>query len=166
MPLVTTTYLEMLSPKDLRPKRGADPRFRIGEATVKQWRFNRFLYFAVGEDWAWFDKRGWSDAQWQEYAESERLRTFIATYDASPAGYYELRRDDDGGVEIAYFGLLPAFIGKGFGGALLTGAIEDAWKMQPARVWVHTCTLDHPSALPNYQARGLRVYKEETREQG
>lgn len=63
-------------------------------------------------------------------------------------------------VEIAYFGLLPQFIGKGFGGHLLTRAVEQAWAMGARRVWVHTCTLDGPAALANYQARGFRIYKE------
>jgi GNAT superfamily N-acetyltransferase len=81
------------------------------------------------------------------------------------AGYYELRRDDEDGVEIAYFGLLPEFIGRGLGGALLTNAIEEAWRMSSvSRVWVHTCTLDHPGALGNYQARGMVIYKQETTE--
>jgi GNAT superfamily N-acetyltransferase len=94
------------------------------------------------------------------------LRTFVAYYDNSLAGYYELRRDDEGGVEIAYFGLLPEFIGRGLGGALLTSAIEEAWQMLSlvSRVWVHTCNLDHPAALANYQARGMAIYKQETTE--
>lgn len=157
MPIVTT-YLEMRSPDNLDPRRCADPRFWIDEATVKQWQFNRLLYLLVGGPWAWNDKRSWSDAQWKGYAESDRLRTFIAYYDASPAGYYELRWDDNSGVEIAYFGLLPAFFGRGFGGALLTSALEEAWRMAPTRVWAHTCTLDHPAALANYQARGMKIY--------
>ena len=162
MSQVVTTYLEMRSPDELRSKRCKDDRFWIGEATVPQWQLNRFLYFVVGDGWTWTDKRPWSDEQWRDYAESERLRTFCAYYDGAPAGYYELRRDEEGGVEIAYFGLLPAFIGRGFGGALLTSAIEEAWRMSPSRVWVHTCTLDHPAALANYQARGMRIYKVES----
>jgi GNAT superfamily N-acetyltransferase len=67
-------------------------------------------------------------------------------------------------LEIAYFGLLPQFIGRGIGGTLLTSAIERAWEMGAARVWVHTCSLDGPSALGNYQARGFRYYKEEETE--
>ena len=86
-------------------------------------------------------------------------------YDDVLAGYYELRRDRDGGIEIAYFGLLPEFIGRGLGGALLTSAIEDAWsprdRSNPSRVWVHTCNRDHPQALANYQSRGMIVYKVE-----
>ena len=79
------------------------------------------------------------------------------------AGYYELRWDNEGGIEIAYFGLLPGWIGRGLGGALLTSAIEEAWRIDtnPSRVWVHTCNRDHPQALANYQARGMIVYKVE-----
>ena len=69
--------------------------------------------------WSWNDKRLWSDEQWKEYGLAPELRTFDAHYDGSLAGYYELRRDDEGGVEIAYFGLLPEFIGRGLGGALV-----------------------------------------------
>lgn len=163
---IVTTYLEMHSPDELRAKRCADERFKIREKKERDWRFNRDLYLAVGEMWAWTDKRGWTDEQWKEYGLASELRTFAAYYNDSLAGYYELRRDDEGGVEIAYFGLLPDFIGRGLGGALLTNAIEQAWRMSPSvtRVWVHTCSLDHPGALGNYKARGMAIYKQETAE--
>lgn len=157
---VTTTYLEMTAATQLRPAACADARFRIAEAGVKQWRLNRFLYECVGATWGWTDKRSWSDEQWRGYVEDERLRTFVAWYDGSVAGYFELSQRD-GEVEIAYFGLTPEFIGRGLGGPLLTRALEEAWKMSPRRVWVHTCTLDHPAALANYKARGMVVYKTE-----
>lgn len=161
MAKITTTYLEMKDAAGLRPKTCVDPRFRVLEATVKQWRFNRFLYELVGEDWAWHDKLPWSDEQWRTYVEDEGLRTFVATYDGSVAGYFELY-ERDGEVEIAYFGMAPSFMGRGFGGALLTRALEEAWGMKPKRVWVHTCTLDHASALGNYTARGMSAYRTET----
>ena len=169
-PLVTT-YLEMRSPEQLRLKRCADARFHIREQTERDWRFNRDLYFRVGEQWHWIDKRPWTDEQWREYAAAPELRTFAAYYDNALAGYYELRRESElttaslrpdrrnANVEIAYFGLLPEFIGRSLGGALLTSAIEEAWGMSPKRVWVHTCNRDHPQALANYQARGMVVYK-------
>jgi len=160
-PLVTK-YLEMRSADQLRPKR-AGGRFQIREKMERDWRFNRDLYFCVGEQWDWIDKRSWTDDQWKEYATAAELRTFAGYYDDALAGYYELRRDGEGGIEIAYFGLLPEWIGRGLGGALLTGAIEGAWRMEPkpSRVWVHTCNRDHPQALTNYEARGLVVYKVE-----
>ena len=171
-PLVTT-YLEMRSLEQLRSKR-ADARFRVREQKEPNWVFNRDLYFAVGEQWQWIDKRPWTDEQWKEYAAAPELRTFAAYYDGELAGYYELRhesepdppsprlrRDRQGEVEIAYFGLLPEFVGRGLGGALLTSAIEEAWGLSPKRVWVHTCNRDHPKALANYQARGMVIYKVE-----
>lgn len=157
---VTITYLEMTDPAQLRPRPSADPLFQVREATVPQWRVNRFFYEGVGGDYRWHDKQAWSDEQWRAYVEDESLRTFIASWGGSPAGYFELA-SRDGEVQIAYFGLLPAFVGRGLGAALLTRAIEEAWAMVPRRVWVHTCTLDHPASLPNYLARGMVPYQTE-----
>ena len=161
---LVTTYLEMRSADQLRPKR-AGARFQICEKTERDWQFNRELYFRVGEQWDWFDKRPWTDDQWKGYATAPELRRFAGYYDHVLAGYYELRRDTNGEVEIVYFGLLPEFISRGLGGALLTSAIEQAWGrgdgIEPTRVWVHTCNRDHPQALANYQARGMVVYKVE-----
>lgn len=158
-----TTYLEMRSPDQLHPRLCTDERLQIRERTERDWQFNRDLYAGVGAHWAWIDKGLWTDTQWQEYGHAPELRTFGAYYDGSLAGYYELRRDEEGGVEIAYFGLLPEFVGRGIGGALLTSAVEEAWRMSPDvnRVWVHTCTLDHPRALANYEARGFVIYRVE-----
>jgi GNAT superfamily N-acetyltransferase len=157
------TYLQMKSRDEFRPSaaRAADAtHLRIVEATVKQWQFNRFLYTLVGSEWSWFEKLSWTDGQWASYAESDALRTFVGYFDGSPAGYFELK-NVQGEVEIAYFGLAPRFIGQGLGGLLLSAAIEAAWAMSPSRVWLHTCTLDHPNAVKNYEARGFKAYKQE-----
>ena len=155
---VTTTYLQMTAPADMRPRKSPDPRFDVSEAIVSQWPLNRFLYCLVGEPWAWTDKRQWTDQQWESYVTSEHLRTFVARFGGSIAGYYELQRDERRAVEIAYFGLTPEFLGRGFGGALLTDAIARAWAWDASRVWVHTCTRDHPAALGNYLSRGMQIY--------
>jgi GNAT superfamily N-acetyltransferase len=157
-PKVTTTYLEMTRSAQLRPRRSPDPRLAVRETAASQWQLNRFLYLLVGERWEWIDKRAWSEEQWQSYVGSADLRTYVAYLDASIVGYYELHRAETQAVEIAYFGLAPDFIGRGLGGALLTDAIERAWSWNAQRVWVHTCSLDHPAALKNYQARGMVVY--------
>lgn len=155
---VTITYLEMRDRSQLRPKTTSDPRFRVVEATENDGEFNRSLYILVGETWAWQDKLVWSPEQWNSYAESENLKTFVAYFDEAIAGYFELLIHEQN-VEIKYFGLTPDFIGKGLGGVLLTKAIEAAWQLNPSRVWVHTCTLDHPAALQNYLSRGMIVYE-------
>jgi GNAT superfamily N-acetyltransferase len=83
------------------------------------------------------------------------------TYNVETAGYFELRKCEDGSIEIAYFGLMPQFIGRGLGKHLLTRAVEQAWAARANRVWLHTCTLDDPAALPNYLKRGFKPFKTE-----
>ena len=124
---VTTTYLEMKSPDQLKAK-PAPEGLSIVECEIKQFQYNRFLYLLVGEAWQWFDKASWTDAQWRDFAENENLRTWVAYFKGAPAGYYELQQQKGGDVEIAYFGLAPKFIGMGFGGYLLTRAIRSAWQ--------------------------------------
>ncbi len=157
---VTTYYLEMKTPDQLNEKthvNGLD----IVEAKLDEFRFNKFLYQLVGEQWQWTDKISLSDETWKSYVENPNLRTWVAYYDGAIAGYFELKTAESGDTEIAYFGLAPNFIGKGFGGYLLSQAILNAWKIEGTqRVCVNTCSLDHPSALANYKARGLTLYRE------
>ena len=159
---VTTYYLEMTSPSELKGK--DDSRgLQIRECAIKQYQFNRFLYQFVGGSWGWTDKLSLTDAQWKTFAEADNLRTWVGYLNGAPAGYYELQQQDQGDVEILYFGLAPAFIGKGLGGYLLTQAISSAWSWEGTkRVWVHTCSLDHPGALQNYKARGMTLYQEDS----
>lgn len=157
---VTVYYLEMLDSNHLNKKPPVEG-FMITEAVIKEYRFNRFLYSLIGEAWQWFDKVNDSDATWKAYSERDNLRTWVAYCQDSIAGYFELEIAADKSVEIKYFGLAPGFIGKGFGGYLLSVAIQQAWEVCAAnRVWVHTCSLDHPSALANYQARGMTLYQQ------
>lgn len=156
---VTVSYLVMYAPEQLRPKLLDDQRLQIQPVVPPRWQFNQSMYCRIGADWSWRQKRDWDAAQWRSYVESPGLHTFAATWAGEPAGYFELRQDPHGGIEIAYFGLLQAFIGKGLGGVMLSSALEHAWQLGSDRVWVHTCTLDHPAALANYQARGMRIYR-------
>jgi len=160
MSQVSIYYLEMSSPDALNAKRQPDD-FTVSEAQVKQYQVNRLLYQLVGEAWDWTDKLTLTDAEWQSYAERDELRTWLAYCQGSIAGYYELEKREDGDIEIAYFGLSPKFVSKGFGGYFLSHAIESAWAWEGAkRITVNTCSLDHPSALQNYKARGFKVYRE------
>lgn len=157
----TTYYLEMLSPEQLRGK-PLPAELRIVECELKQFQLNRFLYQLVGEPWLWTDKLVWTDEQWQALINRQNHRTWVAYQKGAIAGYYELQMSDEGSVEILYFGLVEAFFGQGFGGPLLSHALQSAWDWPGVkRVWVHTCTLDHPSALSNYQARGLEIHQQE-----
>jgi GNAT superfamily N-acetyltransferase len=155
---IVTYHLDMTHPSQLVPARKPHPPFSLVRVEMPCPPLNRFLYTAVGGDWYWLDRLGWSYAQWQSYLEREGVEAWVASVLGTPAGYFELDTQAGGDIEIAYFGLLPQFICHGLGGALLTATVERAWAIGARRVWLHTCSLDHPHALPGYQARGFRVF--------
>ncbi len=164
MPTETVFYLEINKLADLQPKDLRDSGFRIEECHVKQYQYNRFLYEFIGNPWQWTDKLGLTDQQWQDYVADALLRTWVAYCQGSIAGYYELIKQGQD-VEIRYFGLALDFIGKGWGGVLLTHAIRSGFAWGANRVWLHTCTKDHEHALANYQARGMTIYKTEVKKE-
>jgi len=160
---VTTYYLEMCSPRALRPKRVALEGLLLMKAEIPSAELQHFLYRSVGGNWYWYEKANWSYQAWWEYAQNPNLHTWVLYLKGTPAGYFQLEVQPEGNIEIVYFGLLEQFSGMGLGGHLLTCALEEAWRLGAQRVWVHTCSLDSPAALANYQARGMRLYKTETR---
>lgn len=123
--------------------------------------FHRFLYREVGRNYHWRDRLTWTDDQVRRYLADPAVTLHVLYVQGSPAGYFELRMEPDGSVEIAYFGLLPEFIGRGLGKGLLSEAVTSAWARGARRVWLHTCTLDDPAALPNYLKRGFKPFKDE-----
>jgi len=150
----------MTDPAQLRPSAsGIDLEARQAELPCPA--LNRFFYTTIGADWSWTDRLRWTDAQWMLYLDRPELQTWVAYRDGTPVGYCELEAQQGPDVELVFFGLLPQFAGRGWGGRWLTLALERAWRMAPERVWVHTCSLDHPAALANYESRGLRLFKED-----
>jgi GNAT superfamily N-acetyltransferase len=174
--LVTTTYLEQTAPTDLRPAKPPSEPGQVVRVDEVSPEFCRFLFTAVGGEWYWIGRLSWTFQQWTEWLSRPGSETWVLWLHGTPAGYVELDSepgDETTEVQIAYFGLLPAFIGRGLGGQLLTEGIANAWSIRdrwPAlppvtRVWVHTCTLDGRHALANYQARGLRPYRTDDHEE-
>ncbi|GGP81416.1 GNAT family N-acetyltransferase [Streptomyces melanogenes] len=163
---VTTWSLEQTSPADLRPAAEPTEDLRIVRAEVPSPEFSRFLYTAVGGDIHWIDRLSWSYAQWQEFLARPGVETWVAYENGTPAGYVELEAQDEGAVEIVYFGLIPAFRGRRIGGPLLSYGIARAWDLADRwpdldatkRVWLHTCSLDGEHAMDNYLRRGFRLF--------
>ncbi|HDQ39874.1 MAG TPA: GNAT family N-acetyltransferase [Desulfonatronum sp.] len=154
-------YLEMTDPGQLvAPKRRAE-ELEVRKFSRPLPEMNRFFYQTIGKDWNWTERLPWDFAQWASYLSQPGLETWLALHDSTPAGYFELLPDADGGVEIVMFGLLTPFTGQGLGGHLLCFAVRRAWAMGPHRVWLHTSSLDHPHALAHYQARGFRLTRVE-----
>lgn len=158
---IITYHLEMTDEKEFRPSAREHADVELKQAEIPCPELNRFFYTAVGGDWYWVDRLNWTYQQWFDYLDRPGVETWVAYVSGTPAGYFELEVQPESNVEIVYFGLLPRFIGRGLGNYLLTVAIKRAWQLRVSRVWVHTCSLDHPRALKNYQAQGFQIFKKE-----
>lgn len=158
---VKRTYLQMISREDFAPSRTDDLRVRIDQAKDCPASFFRYLYTEVGRNYHWVDRLAWTDEEIRTYLARPGISLWVMYWTGSPAGYFELNCCDDDSTEIAYFGLLQEFIGRGLGKHLLSETIEHAWATGAKRIWLHTCTLDDPAAMPNYVKRGFKPFKEE-----
>lgn len=158
----TRTYLEMRDPSALHAAPWPTPHAALNRLHGCPPSFWRYLYREVGRAYRWTDRLVWTDEEIAAYLTDPATQLWLLTVASVPAGYFELRRAADGAVEIAYFGLLPEFVGRGLGKALLSAAATEAWRFDASRVWVHTSSLDHASALPNYLSRGFKVFRVET----
>ncbi len=157
----TRTFLEMRSPEAVVPFDFPDVDAVVRRLDRVPGSLYRYLYREVGRPWHWLDRWDWSDARVEQHLASGGVEIWMLSAGGTPAGYFELHRTAHE-VEIAYFGLLPEFIGQRLGPALLTLAARQAWMSGPDRVWLHTSSLDHPSALRNYQRVGFVPYRQET----
>jgi len=160
---VTRTYLQLSSPNALRGVPLAEG-FRIEHAHPCPISFFRYLYTEVGREYRWRDRLTWSDEQCAAHLANPGVSIWVLYGRGAPGGYFELNAQHDGSIEIVYFGLMPDYIGRGLGKQMLTAAAERAWSLGASRVWLHTCTLDYATALPNYLARGFVKFREETYE--
>jgi GNAT superfamily N-acetyltransferase len=154
----TVTYLEMFErppPRPLPAPLGRLALMRAEQCTVS---FYRYLYETVGTPWLWFERRQMSDAALGAELEKPTTEIFVLYVGGVPAGYFELDAAEPRQTELCYFGLMTEFIGRRLGPFLLNAAIEQAWSRPIERLWVHTCTFDHPRALPLYQRAGFVVY--------
>jgi ribosomal protein S18 acetylase RimI-like enzyme len=154
--------LELRSVDELEPTGPNVPDLEIREARIASPVLGRFLYTAVGGAWGWTDRLSWPYSKWMAHLERPEVEVWIAYLDGVIAGYVELERQPGESVEIAYFGLIRQFMGKGIGGVLLSDTVERAFHTGAKRVWLHTCSLDSPRAIENYRARGFKLYDEET----
>jgi GNAT superfamily N-acetyltransferase len=159
---VVRTYLELRDRDDFRPSpTPARDDVQVVHRNPCSPEQYRRLYRAVGERWHWRDRLAWTDDTLAAHLASPDIGVWELLVGGESAGYFELRRTGADEIELAYFGLAPSFIGQGLGGLLLTRAVQQAWSLGAARVWLHTCTLDSPHALPNYRARGFREFRVE-----
>ena len=151
------TYLEMTE----QPARLSDPpgdwTLRRVEKPALDWY--RDLYRRVGEEWLWFSQTQMADAELAAIVQAPLVEVYALVHDGRDEGLLELDFRDAGQCEIAFFGVTAKLIGSGAGRWLMNRALEFSWSRPITRLWVHTCTSDHPSALGFYQRAGFRPFR-------
>lgn len=161
---VTIVHLEMARPPVAPGPKVPALKLAVLRADAISLAFYRFLYAEVGRDWVWYVRRGMSDAELAAIVHDEAVDVFVLYVAGEPGGFVELdRRRHPAEIEIRYFGLMPAVIGRGLGPWFLDWAVREAWRHAPAKLAVNTCDFDHPKALALYQRAGFAPVRRETR---
>jgi GNAT superfamily N-acetyltransferase len=158
---VVVYYLEMRAPSHQSVPAPRDG-LTILHARTPSVPYYRFLYDAVGKDYHWLSRGKLSNTELASVIQDSRNELHVLHVDGSPAGFAELDRRQPEEVELVQFGLTGDFIGQKLGKWFLQRIIDMAWSYQPRRLWLHTCTLDHPAALPLYTKAGFMQLKQET----
>lgn len=151
------TSLEMRGRPPARPL--PDSRLRLARWPAPELAKYRALFTRVGAPWLWYSRLAMADDRLRAIVHDPAVEVFAALDPQGiEVGMLELDRREAGTCELSYFALVPELVGRGHGRWLMAQALAHAWAPGITRVWVHTCTLDHPRALPFYMAAGFVPY--------
>ena len=157
-----SNYLEIKSINELVDSKKPAINLNLNKVDPPDFQLNKFFYKEIGKKHKWVDRLEWSDRNWSDYLNSSNVKTYVLKQNEDLMGFFEqIFYKDKLECEIAYFGILEEYIGKKFGGHLLSEAIKKSFYIGSKRVWVHTCSLDHKHALKNYLSRGMKIFKSE-----
>jgi len=151
------THLEMTVRPALRPDPAGAWTLRRVEMPPLDWF--RDLYRRVGEEWLWISKIRMPDAELAAIIQSPLMEIYALAHEGRDEGLLELDFREPGQCEFVSFGLTEKLVGIGAGRWLMNRALELAWSRPVDRVWLHTCTFDHPAALAFYQRSGFRPFR-------
>jgi len=156
---MVVTHLEMTS----RPTRRDDPpgAWTLRRIEEPDLAWYRRLFRQIGEEWLWNSRLQMSDAELGSIIHSPAVEVYSLMHEGRDEGLLELDFRTAPDCEIAFFGVAPLLIGTGAGRWLMNRALERAWSQPIQRLWLHTCSLDHPGALAFYQRSGFRPFRRE-----
>jgi ribosomal protein S18 acetylase RimI-like enzyme len=154
----TVTYLAMTTPPSGHPPPSPLLKTAILHAEKPPPHFYRYLYDTIGAPYFWVERRSWTNDKLVKHLAQEEFALYVLYVGGVPAGMAELDSPEKDIGQIAYFGLMPEFVGRKIGPWFLHQAIELAWQRPITKLLVNTCTLDHKKALATYQRAGFEPY--------
>ena len=159
---IKRNYLEINSLEDLNQGSKPSNDYSLNLLNPINFQLNKFFYKNIGKKHKWIDRLIWTEEQWIKYVSNKNVKTFVLKNKKDLVGFFELIiHSEKKEVEIAYFGILEEYQNKKLGSFLLSDAIKKSFQENVARVWLHTCSLDHKNALNNYLSRGMKIFKSE-----
>jgi GNAT superfamily N-acetyltransferase len=150
------THLEMNELPAIPPDPQGAWTLRRVEAPALDWY--RGLYRRVGDEWLWIDRVKMPDAELASIIQAPLVEAYALVHEGRDEGLLELDFREAGQCEIVYFGVSAKLVGSGAGRWLMNRALELAWSRPIARLWLHTCTHDHPGAVAFYLRSGFRAF--------
>ncbi len=154
--VVTFFEISTDEPSGPRPDRADLSVRRVPQPEIAWYRN---LFRRIGEDWLWFSRAVISDAQLGRILRDPATEVHVLEKEGVALGMAELDRSVPGEAKIAFFGLVPEAIGTGAAQVLMWETLERARHTGAGRVWLHTCTIDHPAAIRFYLRQGFRAFK-------
>ena len=151
------TYLQMFQRSPNRPSPSGES-WTLKEAEFPALEDYRLFFRRVGQDWLWFSRLKLSDDELSGILDHPRYETYVLAVNGENLGLLELDFRCEGEAEISFFGLSSEMLGRGAGRWLMNRALEIAWSRPIRRLWLHTCTFDHPGAVPFYVRSGFQPY--------
>lgn len=151
------THLEMTARPPLRDNPLGAWTLRKVDTPALHWY--RDLHRRVGEEWLWFSRARMNDGELAAIIHAPGVEVYALVVDGHAEGLLELDFREAGQCELVYFGVTAKLIGSGAARFMMNRALELAWSRDLSRVWVHTCTFDHPSAVAFYQRSGFRPFR-------
>jgi GNAT superfamily N-acetyltransferase len=151
------THLEMTTRP--APRSDAAGAWTLRRVEMPPLDWFRDLYRRVGEEWLWFSRMRMPDADLAAIIHAPLVKVYALEHEGRDEGLLELDFREAGQCELGFFGVTAKLIGSGAGRWLMNRALELAWSRPVDRVWVHTCTFDHPAALAFYQRSGFRPFR-------
>ncbi len=154
------THLEMFAPPANFPPRPS-PEMRLEKVEMPTPGWYQPLFRHIGEDWLWFSRLMMTDTQLTGIIQDPATAIYALRDGRGDIGLLELNWHSQRECQIAFFGLVPEAIGGGAGSWLMGQGQKIAFEQGAERLWLHTCTHDHPTALPFYMRHGFRAFKRE-----
>jgi GNAT superfamily N-acetyltransferase len=152
------TSLEMRAPPPRRPD-PPDAPWRVRHVVKPELAWFRDLFRRIGGDLFWASRLVMSDARLADVIHHPQIEVRALERDGRAEGLLELDFRAPGTCELSFFGVTPALVASGAGRFLMNRALDVVWARDIKRFWVHTCTLDHPAALPFYLRSGFVPFR-------